>query len=214
MKKSSLMSLLLLSAVCAVPQLQAVPKEYEGIAETIPPKEIDWVKRASLHSKGNITVYVDDDGVPTEVYVIGVAQVPVSMAAVDAEEEALEDAEFNAKAAFAIWMHENFMVKNIRGEKRIVVRTGSSGNAGKVEETSERSVLSKSQAEQSASGMWRGMSTFADERQNGRQIVVWKWSVKEHQLARIVEMLTRDGDPDAVNRKLDMKVKSYPLRFR
>ena len=99
-----------------------VPKEYEGIAESTPPKKIDWEKRTEFGSKGNVTVYVDKNGIPTEVYVVGIAPVSTTLVAVEAEEEAREDAEFNAKAAFALWMSERFTVKNVRDKKVLVVR--------------------------------------------------------------------------------------------
>ena len=99
-----------------------VPKEYDGIAESTPPKKIDWEKRTEFGSKGNVTVYVDKDGIPTEVYVVGVAPVSTTLIATEAEEDAREEAEFNAKAAFALWMSENFAVKNVREKKVLIVR--------------------------------------------------------------------------------------------
>ena len=39
-----------------------VPKEYDGIAESTPPKKIDWEKRTQFGNKGNVTVYVDKNG--------------------------------------------------------------------------------------------------------------------------------------------------------
>ena len=184
-----------------------VPKEYEGIAESIPPKKIDWEKRSEFGSKGNVTVYVDKDGIPTEVYVIGVAPVSTTLIAVEAEEDAQEEAEFKAKAAFALWMSEHFTVKNVREKKVLVVRKNG-------QEQSESVNISKQKAEQMASGAWRGMSVFWHKRSNGRYVAVWRWSVTEHRLAKMVEMLTRDGDPKSLKRKADMEVKDLKGTFR
>lgn len=184
-----------------------VPKEYEGIAESTPPKKIDWEKRTEFGSKGNVTVYVDKNGIPTEVYVVGVAPVSTTLVAVEAEEEAREDAEFNAKAAFALWMSERFTVKNVREKKILVVRKNG-------QEQSESVSISKRRAEQMASAAWRGMSVFWHKRSNGRYIAVWRWSVTEQKLAKMVEMLTRDGDPASLKRKADMEVKDIEGTFR
>lgn len=184
-----------------------VPKEYEGIAESTPPKKIDWEKRTEFGSKGNVTVYVDKNGIPTEVYVVGIAPVSTTLVAVEAEEEAREDAEFNAKAAFALWMSERFTVKNVRDKKVLVVRKNG-------QEQSESVSISKRHAEQMASAAWRGMSVFWHKRSNGRYIAVWRWSVTEQKLAKMVEMLTRDGDPASLKRKADMEVKDIEGTFR
>ena len=77
--------------VNAADEQRSVPEGYEGIAESTPPNKIDWKKRARHGSKGNITVYVDKDGVPTEIYVIGVAPVATTLTPVEAEEEAFEE---------------------------------------------------------------------------------------------------------------------------
>lgn len=184
-----------------------VPKEYEGIAESTPPKKIDWEKRTEFGSKGNVTVYIDKNGIPTEVYVVGIAPVSTTLVAVEAEEEAREDAEFNAKAAFALWMSERFTVKNVRDKKVLVVRKNG-------QEQSESVSISKRHAEQMASAAWRGMSVFWHKRSNGRYIAVWRWSVTEQKLAKMVEMLTRDGDPASLKRKADMEVKDIEGTFR
>lgn len=184
-----------------------VSKEYEGIVESTPPKKIDWEKRTQFRSKGNVTVYVDKDGIPTEVYVVGVAPVSTTLIAVEAEEEAAEEAEFNAKAAFALWMSERFAVKNEWDRKTLIVRKNG-------KESSESVTISKRHAEQMASEAWRGMSVFWHKRANGRYIMVWRWSVTEQRLAKMVEMLTRDGDPDSLKRKTDMKVKDIEGTFR
>lgn len=181
--------------------------EFDGIAETTPPQKIDWQKRVEFGSKGNVTVYVDKNGIPTEVYVVGVAPVSTTLVAVEAEEEAREDAEFSAKAAFALWMSEHFTMKNIRDKKILVVRKNG-------KEQSESISISKRHAEQMASAAWRGMSVFWHKRSNGRYIAVWRWSVTEKKLAKMVEMLTRDSDPASLKRKTDMEVKDIEGTFR
>ena len=174
--------------------------EFDGIVETIPPKKIDWEKRVEFGSKGNVTVYADKDGIPTEVYVVGVAPVSTTLIATEAEEEAREEAEFSAKAAFALWMSENFSVKTVRDKKTLVVRKNG-------KEESESVSISKRHAEQMASAAWRGMSVYWHKRSNGRYTVVWRWSLTEQRLAKMVQMLTRDGDPASVKREPDMVVK-------
>ena len=93
------------------------------IAEKKDPKKIDWVKRSKRGSRGNVTCYVDANGVPTAVFCIGVAPVSKTMIAVEAEEEAHFEAETNAKEAFALWMQEYVSVENVREKKMLVVRT-------------------------------------------------------------------------------------------
>lgn len=181
--------------------------EFDGIVETIPPKKIDWEKRVEFGSKGNVTVYADKDGVPTEVYVVGVAPVSTTLIATEAEEEAREEAEFSAKAAFALWMSESFSVKTVRDKKTLVVRKNG-------KEESESVSISKRHAEQMASAAWRGMSVYWHKRSNGRYTVVWRWSVTEQRLAKMVQMLTRDADPSSLKRKADMDVKDIEGRFR
>lgn len=173
-----------------------VPEEYEGIAESTPPKQIDWVKRSKAGSKGNVTVYVDKDGVPTEVYVIGRSDVPTTMTAIEAEDFAQEEAEFNAKAAFAIWMKENVVVVNKNDRKRVVIRTNGT-------ESSVTDNKYERKAQQIADGMWRGMSVYAHQLVNQQYISVWRWSVKEQHLAKIVEILTRDGNAVEPNRNVE-----------
>ena len=174
--------------------------EFDGIVETIPPKKINWEKRVEFGSKGNVTVYADKDGIPTEVYVVGVAPVSTTLIATEAEEEAREEAEFSAKAAFALWMSERFSVKTVRDKKTLVVRKNG-------KEESESVSISKRHAEQMASAAWRGMSVYWHKRSNGRYTVVWRWSLTEQRLAKMVQMLTRDGDPASVKREPDMVVK-------
>lgn len=181
--------------------------EFEGIAETTHPQKIDWEKRVEFGSKGNVTVYVDRDGIPKEVYVVGVAPVSTTLVAVEAEEDAREEAEFNAKAAFALWMSEHFAVKTVRDKKTLVVRKNGA-------EQSESVTISKRRAEQMASGAWRGMSIFWHKRTGGRYTAVWRWSVTEQRLAKMVEMLTRDADPASLKRKADMNVKDIEGTFR
>lgn len=199
---------LVLAISMAMADETSKPKsEFDGIAETTPPKKIDWEKRVEFGSNGNVTVYVDKNGIPTEIYVVGVAPVSTTLVAVEAEQEAMEEAEFNAKAAFALWMSERFMVKNVRDKKIIVVRKNG-------EEQSESVTISKRHAEQMASAAWRGMSILWHKRSNGRYISVWRWSVTEQKLAKLVEMLTHDRSPASLNREPDMEVKDIEGTFR
>ena len=62
-----------------------VSVKFEGVAETVPPDDVDWKTRSLKGSTGNVTVYVGTNDVPTEVYVIGVAAIPTTMNAVRAE---------------------------------------------------------------------------------------------------------------------------------
>ena len=80
--------------------------KFEGVAEKTPPNDIDWKSRSLKGSTGNVTVYVDGNDMPTEVYVIGVADIPTTMKAVRAQQFAHRQAEVQAKSAFALWMNE------------------------------------------------------------------------------------------------------------
>ena len=181
------------------------------IAERKNPREIDWMKRAQRGSRGNVTCYVDKDGAPTAVYVIGVAPISKTMIAVEAEDEAQFEAEANAKEAFALWMKEYVTIDNVREMKRLVVRLNG-------EETSETTTESKRKFIQTANAQWRGMSLYADAQKDGRYVAIWRWSVKEQELARMVEQLTRDESLDSVkgkkDRKVDWKVKERAFSFR
>ena len=179
------------------------------IAEKKDPKKINWLKRSQKGSRGNVTCYTDTNGVPTAVFVIGVAPVSTTMIAVEAEEEARFEAEANAKEAFALWMHEFVSVENVREKKTLVVRTDG-------EEHSETETKSKRVFKQTADASWRGMSLFGDQLNDGRYIAIWRWSVQEQQLARMVELLTQDKDPGQVksNRKTDWKVEERDFSFR
>lgn len=194
---------------------QTPQKNIDGIsfdiAEKKDPRKIDWMVRSQRGSRGNVTCYVDTNGVPTAVFVIGVAPVSKTMVAVEAEEEAHFEAETNAKEAFALWMQEYVSVENVREKKTLVVRTDG-------DETSETETKNKRVFTQTASGQWRGMSLFADALKDGRYVSIWRWSVKEQELAKMVEMLTKDESPDSVlgkkDRKVDWKVKERDFSFR
>ncbi len=199
-----------MSATAAFAQLADPLKrcsEFDGIVETIPPEKIDWEKRVKFGSNGNVTVYADKNGVPTQIYVVGEAPVSTTLIATEAEEEAREEAEFSAKAAFALWMSENISVKNVRDKKTMVVRKNG-------KEESETVTIKKRHAEQMASAAWRGMSVYWHKRSNGRYTVVWRWSVTEQRLAKMVQMLTRDADPSSLKRKADMDVEDIEGTFR
>ena len=191
------------------------PKNIDGIsfdiAEKKDPRKIDWMKRAERGSRGNVTCYVDTNGVPTAVFVIGVAPVSKTMIAVEAEQEAHFESETNAKEAFALWMQEYVSVENTREKKTLIVRTNG-------EETSETETKVKRIFTQTATAQWRGMSIYADCLKDGRYVAIWRWSVKEQELAKMVEMLTRDESPDSVlgkkDRKVDWKVKEREFSFR
>lgn len=187
------------------------PKTIDGIsfdiAETKPPKEIDWVKRSKRGSRGNVTCYVDKDGVPTAVFVIGVAPVSTTMVEAEAREEAQFEAETNAKEAFALWMHEFISVENVREKKTLVVRTDG-------EEHSETETKNKRVFTQTANASWRGMSLFADMLKNGEYVSIWRWSVKEQELARMVELLTQDEDAGKLKRKANFDLEEREFSFR
>lgn len=191
------------------------PKNIDGIsfdiAEKNDPRKIDWLKRSQRGSRGNVTCYVDKDGAPTAVFVIGVAPVSKTMIAVEAEDEAQFEAEANAKEAFALWMKEFVSVDNTRETKRIIIRTDG-------KESSETETKTKRAFTQTASAQWRGMSLYADSLKDGRYVAIWRWSVKEHELAKWVEMLTRDEAPDSEagkkERKVDWKVQERGFSFR
>lgn len=193
----------------------STPKNIDGIsfdiAEKKDPKKIDWVKRSKRGDRGNVTCYVDKDGIPTAVFVIGVAPVSTTMIAVEAEQEAHFEAETNAKEAFALWMHEFVSVENVREKNTLVVRTDG-------EEHSESETKNKRVFTQTAEASWRGMSLFADALKDGRYIAIWRWSVQEQQLAHMVELLTQDKDPKSVlgkkDRKTDWKVEERDFSFR
>lgn len=176
-----------------------VPKGYEGIAESTPPEKIDW---ENVSQKQSVKVYVNKNGTPTEVYVC--AQVPIStkLPGAVAENFASRQAEMQAKARFAIWMRERLAVKNDLEQKTLVVYSNSRENA-------EQRVIDKQKITQTSDAFWRGMSVYRHKRMNGRYTVVWRWSATEQRLAKIVEMLTRDGSSDSINRKVDMKVKEF-----
>lgn len=181
------------------------------ISEKKDPRQINWMKRSLRGSRGNVTCYVDKDGVPTAVFVIGVAPVSKTMIAVEAEEEAQYEAESNAKEAFALWMHEFTTVENNREKKTLIVRSNG-------DETSETTTKVERKFTQTASASWRGMSLWADSLENGRYVAIWRWSVKEQDLARIVEMLTQDKSLDSElgkkERKVDWKLKERGFSIR
>ena len=186
--------------------------KFEGVAEKTPPDEIDWKERAKLGDTGNVTVYVEND-MPTEVYVIGVAAIPTTMGTVRAEQFAHRQAEMKAKASFALWMKEHFSVSFGTTNKTLVITTGDSGTPDGIREKSEDRMMTTENATQFATATWRGMrvvKVFQDAEKSQR-VEVWRWSVQEHQLARIVEMLTRDGDPELIRRKQYMKIESFEI---
>ena len=188
-------------------QPKKIAKEALDIGEKTPPNKIDWEKRTKFGSSGNVTVYLNDDGTPREVYVVGVAPVSTTLIAVEAEQDAMEEAEYNAMSAFAYWMKTNLVVKNTREKKILIVRKNG-------KEISESVTISKRKAVKMAKATWRGMSIFWHKRSNGRYISVWRWSVTEQKIAKMVEMLTQDGDPDSLKRKTDMNVKDIKGTFR
>ena len=181
------------------------------IAEKKDPRKIDWLKRSKRGSRGNVTCYVDTNNVPTAVFVIGVAPVSKTMIAVEAEEEARFEAETNAKEAFALWMQEYVSVDNIREKKTLIVRTDG-------EEKSETETKVKKVFTQTSSAQWRGMSIWADSLKDGRYVAIWRWSAQEQEMAKMVELLTKDNSVDAVkgknDRKVDWKVDERDFSFR
>ena len=184
-----------------------VPKwaeEFKELAEKGSPDKVDWTEAAKLGSKGNVRIFFDKKGNP-EVYVIGRASLSAILDAVDAEDDADEAAEFNAKAAFAVWMKEHFRVKSVRDKKILLVTKGTQDSYGAVSKNkqAESVGIAKRQAEQTASAFWRGMRKYTAKRTNGEYIAVWRWSLTEQKFARLIEMLTRDGDQGQSGRKIE-----------
>ena len=186
--------------------------KFEGVEETTPPDQIDWKQRSLKGDTGNVTVYVDDD-TPTEVYVIGAAPIPTTMVAMRAQQFAHRQAETRAKASFALWMKECFSVSLGTTNKTLVITTGDSEKPGKPIEKSEDRMMTQENAMQTANATWRGMRCWKvfQNGEKSERIEVWRWSVKEQELARIVELLTRDGDPASAKRKSNMEVPSFEL---
>lgn len=177
-----------------------VPKwaeEFKEIAEDGSPKDVDWKDVANLGSAGNVRVFFDKKGNP-EIYLIGIAPVSTSLVAVRAEQLARKEAEIDAKAAFAMWLHERFSIKDEFNQKTLVVKKN-----GKNESSEDRTV-SKRHAEQFANASWRGMRKMEVVIKNNRCYVVWRWSLTEHSFAKMIEKLTKDGGG---NRQPDMKIK-------
>ena len=172
-------------------------KGFECIAEKGSPKDVDWSKAVQTGSSGNVRVYFDKKGNP-EVYVIGVAPVSTKLIALRAEQLARKEAEINAKAAFALWLHEHFAVKDEFDQKVLVVIRDASN------ESAEDRTVSKRHAEQFANGSWRGMRCMEVEVKSGRCYAVWRWSLTEHTFAKMIEIFTKGGNPE---RKHDNKVR-------
>ena len=98
--------------------------------------------------------------------------------------------------------------------KTLVITTGDSDAAGGTpHEKSEDRMMTQENATQTANATWRGMRCWkvVQEAEKSKRIEVWRWSVKEQELARIVETLTRDGNPDSLKRKQYMKIDSYEI---
>ena len=201
------MALCLAASVTFAAEALNVPpwaKDFESVVEKGSPKDVDWAEAAKLGGKGNVMVFFDEKGNP-EIYVIGRASISAVLDAVDAEEEADEEAEFNAKEAFAVWMSEHFVVKNTRDRKILRVTSGSQDTNGAVTRSSKDEVVTikKKYAEQAASATWRGMRKYAAKRTQKEYIAVWRWSLTEHKFAKLVEQLTRDGDTGTDGRPIE-----------
>lgn len=196
----SVMALCLAASVTVGADVLNVPKwaeSFKEVAEKGSPKDVDWEDAANLGSAGNVRVFFDGKGNP-EIYVIGIAPVSTTLVAVRAEQFARREAEINAKAAFAMWLHEHFAVKDEFDQKTLVViKDGKS-------ESSEDRTVTKRHAEQLANASWRGMRVMKVVMKNNRCAVVWRWSLTEHSFARMIEILTKDGSAD---RQHDRKVK-------
>ena len=190
--------------------------DFEGIAETLPPEKIDWEKASKQGGKGNVRFWVNSDGTPKLICVIGVASVSKSLDPVDAELDAQEEAEFSAKEAFALWLGENFSVVNRRDRKTIVIKNGSYKNSGDREnsERSETITINTKTRTQAAAHVWRGMSVYATKHSNGKYIAVWRWSATEQRLAKLVEVLTRDGNIESSKQRSTSKVNEHDWIFR
>ena len=176
-----------ISAAAEMPaQRASLRSDFDGITSA-PPDKIDWEKKAEFGSDGNVTVFVDGDGTPTEIYVVGVARISTTLDAFEAEKDAREDAEFNAKAAFALWMSEHLTIENVFDKKVVVIKKN-----GKRQK--ESIVISKRHAEQMASAAWRGMSIFWQKRSNDRYYAVWRWSAVGQKLANMLKNFSEESD--------------------
>ena len=157
--------------------------KFEGIAETQPPNEVDWKTRSLKGGTGNVTVYVDTNEIPTEVYVVGVAAIPTTMNAVRAEQFAHRQAETQAKSAFALWMKESFSVSMGTTNKTLVITTGDSDSekGGPHEKTEDR-MLTQENAMQTATATWRGMRCWkvVQEAEKSKRIEVWRFQEREN----------------------------------
>ncbi|MBE6393342.1 MAG: hypothetical protein E7044_04715 [Lentisphaerae bacterium] len=177
-----------------------IPKwaeEFKELAEKGSPKDVDWNDVANLGSAGNVRVFFDAKGNP-EIYIIGIASVSTTLVAVRAEQFARKEAEINAKAAFAMWLHEHFAVKDEFDQKTLVaIKDGK-------RESSEDRTVSKRHAEQCAKASWRGMRVMKVVMKSNRCYTVWRWSLTEHTFAKLIEILTKDGSGE---RQHDKKIK-------
>ncbi len=190
----------------AAAEVLNVPKWAEGfkeVAEKGSPKDVDWEEVANLGSNGNVRVFFDSKKNP-EIYIIGESSIPTTMNAVRAKEFARKEAEINAKAAFAKWLQEHFAVKEENERKTLVVIKGGQGGQS---EGSEDRTLDKRLVTQFANAHWRGMRIMKVILKNNTCTSVWRWSLTEHTFAKMIEILTRDGSTDSLDRKHDQKIK-------
>lgn len=185
--------------------------------ETVPPEEIDW--QTVTEAGDNIKYWVDKKGTPTIVCFTGSAYVPKTMVPIEARRFAYETAEENAKIAFATWMKENFTVSTNTENKSMIVIAGSGteGNTISRSEESETSIKRKKVIERFAQGQWRGIRKIWHHLNDKNEYyAVYRWSIKESELARLVEQLTRGLDADtgkAATMKHSGEVKTIPPSF-
>ncbi len=186
-------------------------------AETVPPEEIDW--QTVTEAGSNIKFWVDKKGTPTIVCFTGMAYVPRTMVPIEARQFAYDTAEENAKAAFATWMKENFTIATSTENKSMIViaGNGTEGSTISRSEESETSIKRKKVIERFAQGQWRGIRKIWHHLNDKNEYyAVYRWSVKESELARLVEQLTRGLDADTgkpATMKHSGEVKTIPPSF-
>ena len=110
----------------------------------------------------------------------------------------------DTKESFDAIVQEHFAVKEENERKTLVVIKGGQGGQS---EGSEDRTLDKRLVTQFANARWRGMRIMKVILKNNTCTSVWRWSLTEHTFAEMIEILTRDGSTDSLDRKHDQKIK-------